>query len=120
MRTEIINGMAVHMPDKKYVVSNLSKEQILFNAAGEEEGICFELKPLEILSIQTYEAMEEYAKQQSLLFTTFRENYQREERRRVKKEEERLGGIISWIGTPDDKIYDLFLQDQSDARGGIK
>lgn len=120
MRTEIINGMTVHMPDKKYVVSNLSKEHILFNAAGEEEGICFELKPLEILSIQTYEAMEEYAKQQALLFCIFRDNYKKDELSRVKKEQDRLGGMFSWMSTPDDKIYDLFLKEQSETRGGTK
>jgi hypothetical protein len=57
-------------------------------------------------------AMDEYAKQQAIAFAAFRELYHREERRKVKEEENRLGGMITWSYTLDDKIYDQFIESQ--------
>jgi len=102
MRTEVINGMTVHMPDKKHENTNLSPQEILSNKAEFHQ-----LYHSDILSV-----MEQYAKQQALLFTTFRERYQKEEKERIKKEQERVGGIFSWIGTPDNIIYDKFIEQQ--------
>lgn len=117
MRAEIKNGMTIHYPNDKYVVSNLDKEEIMCIMYSSRVTNWYDAyRQAPTVFDAAHEAMEEYAKQQSLLFTTFRENYQREERRRVKKEEERLGGMISWIGMPDDKIYDLFIADQITER----
>lgn len=55
-------------------------------------------------------AMDEYAKQQALSFGVFRDKFKREESRRVKEKEKRLGGMITWIGASDEEIYNQFIE----------
>lgn len=67
----------------------------------------------EKLASQLHEKIESYAKQQAIAFATFRDNYQREERKRVRGEEKRLGGMITWIGASDEAIYTQFIESQT-------
>lgn len=62
-------------------------------------------------------AMDEYAKQQAITFAVFRDLYHREERRKVKEEERRLGGMITWDYTPDGEIYNQFIESQNKQHG---
>lgn len=57
-------------------------------------------------------AMDTWAKQQAIAFAQFRDLYHREQRRKVKEEEKRLGGMITWDYSPDDYIYDQFIEQQ--------
>lgn len=61
--------------------------------------------------------LDEYAKQQSISFVAFRDNYRREQSKRVKEEEKRLGGIITWDYSPDEEIYDQFIEQQNKGNG---
>lgn len=117
MRTEIINGMTVHMPEKKYGVSNLHPEEIMCVMYHSKVMNWYDTyRKAPTIFEAAHESMEEYAKQQALLFTLFREKYKKDELSKVDKEQKRLGGVFSWIDTPDDKIYDLFLKEQEDNR----
>lgn len=58
-----------------------------------------------------------YAKQQAISFATFRDLYHREERRKVKEEERRLGGMITWDYSSDDYIYNQFIEQQNKDNG---
>ncbi len=57
--------------------------------------------------------LSEYAKQQAIAFAQYRDEYKREERRKVKEEEKRLGGMITWIERPDEEIYLQFIEQQN-------
>jgi hypothetical protein len=59
-------------------------------------------------------AMEEYAKQQSISFTAFRDNYRREQLKKGREEQKRLGGLFTWDYTPDEQVYELFIAQQSE------
>ena len=61
------------------------------------------------------EYAKEVAKQESIEFAKFRDEYKKNEYREVMKEQERLGGIFTWIGTSDEEIYKAFQQSKSTA-----
>lgn len=78
------------------------------------------LYPIFVLSEHedtVHKAMDEYAKQQVFAFIKFKEEYQREERRKVIEEQARVGGMFSWIGASDEKIYEQFIEKQSQNKG---
>ena len=43
-------------------------------------------------------------------FSEYRDRFQREESRDVKKEQDRIGGMFSWRGATDEKICQDFLE----------
>lgn len=57
-----------------------------------------------------YEAMDEYAKEVALAFCKFRDDFKRDELRKVKEEEKRLGGMITWVAATDEYIFNQFIQ----------
>lgn len=64
--------------------------------------------------------LKEYAKQQAIAFSVFRDEYKKEELRSVKAEEKRLGGMITWIQTSDERIYEEFIEQQNKANDTTK
>jgi hypothetical protein len=54
----------------------------------------------------------EYSKQQAIAFATFRDEFKRAESRRVREEEKRLGGMITWMPQSDEYIYNQFIEQQ--------
>lgn len=58
-------------------------------------------------------AMEEYAeikaKQKAIAFIFYLKRFRDEERRRWGKAYEKAGGILSWVGKPDEEVYDNFI-----------
>jgi hypothetical protein len=60
-----------------------------------------------------YDAMDEYAKETVFDFLKFREKYQREERDKVIIEQVRVGGVFTWIGASDEKIYEEYLKSKT-------
>ncbi len=63
-----------------------------------------------------FEERVKFAKTTALSFATFRDNYKKEELRKVKETELRLGGMITWISASDEKIYEEFLKDKIKER----
>jgi hypothetical protein len=57
-------------------------------------------------------AMDAFAKDIALSFSTFKAEYQRLELQKVKEHERKIGGMITWIGAPDEKIFQEFLKQQ--------
>lgn len=55
-----------------------------------------------------YNAMDEYAKQESVLFFAFKHEYQTIERLNIQIEYNKIGGIFSWVGASDDIIWDAY------------
>lgn len=72
-------------------------------------SMCFTTKK----ALELVNDAEEYARDQALAFAIFRDNFQREERKRVREEEKRLGGMITWIGRSDEEIYAQFIESQN-------
>lgn len=56
-------------------------------------------------------AMGEYGKEVAIEFAKFRDKYKRNELKEVKKEQERLGGIFTWMEASDEIIFNQFLQE---------
>ncbi len=57
------------------------------------------------------ESMDEYAKQMSVGFAEYRDRFQRMEKEGIKIEQDRVGGIFSWLGTSDETIYKYYLEE---------
>lgn len=78
-----------------------------------KEEILHKLQKENPHSIPTFKAMDEYAKQQAIAFVVFRQDFQREESRKVREEQKRLGGMFTWVGRSDEEIYDQFIESQN-------
>jgi hypothetical protein len=86
----------------------MTKEEII----SDQLGSIYHSKTSDELS-QFHLCMDEFAKQQAVAFAVFRDLYHREERRKIKEEERRLGGMITWDYTPDGEIYNQFIESQN-------
>jgi hypothetical protein len=82
-----------------------SKEEILGRAFSEIPNMLRDYPITEIPS-----AMDEYAREVALAFCIFRDNFKRDELRKVKEEEKRLGGMITWVAATDEYIFNQFIQ----------
>jgi hypothetical protein len=56
------------------------------------------------------EAMDEWARVMVVRFQHYLEKFRIEERRSVKKEQDRIGGMFSWIGKKVEDVYDDFIE----------
>ncbi len=79
----------------------LTKEQILESIITDGTGI-------EVTQSEALEAMEIYAKQQSIAFAEFRDRFKHEENIKMTQEYKRVGGMFTWVGASDEHIYKLF------------
>lgn len=47
-------------------------------------------------------------------YARFRDEYKRRESYSIRLEQKRLGGIFSWFGASDEKIYEAFIKKEHD------
>jgi hypothetical protein len=94
----------IHSPDSSYAIPICMTLYVIY--------VFIRSNIQSIKKIRNMLRVDEYTKQQAIEFVAFRELYHREQRRKVKEEEERLGGMITWDYTPDDQIYNKFIQKQ--------
>lgn len=91
----------------------MTKEEIIKKVIRPDCISVYEPVLVETPFSEVYKAMDVFGKQQAIAFATFRDLYHREQRRKVKEEETRLGGMITWDYSPDTYIYDQFIEQQN-------
>lgn len=64
--------------------------------------------------------MSEDNKTNAIEFCKFRDTYKRYESQMVHIEQLRLGGMITWVGTSDENIYEAFLKGEQHYNPLIK
>lgn len=64
-------------------------------------------------SKDAYEAINEFSKQQSISYSIFKREYQIIEGMNYRHDvNEKLGGMTSWIGASDEKIWEAYKSDK--------